>query len=212
MKRLCQGASLPAACPWFGRASLACGTSLESTSPWRRTGRCWNQVPTEGTTGTSHCLWLCRPGTPSSHSLGGNTHPPRMQEELLPVAEESWHTWRESLHLQHNARAGIFTPARGAQGTLLQSPTTPWSAIIISRHQRGGWSAERLIELSNTRGMQQQTCLSLALQPLSRCGGGKGGLPCNHSPSSLPRWLQGLSSVQMGFQVLADHPRAVTAH
>lgn len=32
---------------------------------------------------------------------------------------------RESLHLQHNASAGIFIPTRGARGTFLQSPTAP---------------------------------------------------------------------------------------
>lgn len=168
----------------------------------------------KGTTGASHCLRLCRPGIPSSHTLRGNIHPHRMQEELdtrlLPEAEESGRTYRESVHLQHSVCAGIFTPTRGAQGTLLPSPTTPRSAIIISRYQRGGWSAERLIELSNTRGKQQQTCFSLALQPVSRCGGGRGGThlqsPREHSPSSLPRCLQGLSYVKM------EHPRAVTAH
>lgn len=207
LKRICQGASLPAACAQFGRASLACGTSLESTSPWRRTGRCWSQVPLQRDN------WG-KPGIPSSHTLRGNIHPHRMQEELdtrlLPEAEESGHTYRESVHLQHSVCAGIFTPTRGAQGALLQSPTTPRSAVIISRYQRGGWSAERLIELSNTRGKQQQACFSLALQPVSRCGGDRGGThlqsPREHSPSSLPRCLQGLSCVKM------EHPRAVTAH
>lgn len=33
-----------------------------------------------------------------------------------------------------------------------------------------------------------------------------------HSPSSLPLCLQGLSCVKMDFQALAEHPRAVTAH
>jgi len=60
--------------------------------------------------------------------------------------------------------------------------------------------------------------LSLALQPVppQQLGAERGGThlqcPRKNGPSSLPCWLQGLSTTQMGYQVLAKHPREGRAH
>lgn len=113
------GECIPSCClcsVWQGFPCLQ-----ESTTPWRRTGRCWNQCHPKGTTGAGHCLWLCRPGVPSSHTLRGSTDPHRMELDtrLLPVAHPERNSPPATQYM-----CWIFTPARGAQGTLLQSPTT----------------------------------------------------------------------------------------
>lgn len=159
----------------------------------------------EGTTGASICLWLCRPGIPSCTPLWVIFIPTGCRKSWTPgcsLQQRRVGTPREKVSTCKAMYVLGFSPQQEELRALCFNLPPPHEVLSLSQYQRGGWSAERLTECLTPEGSSSRRVSVWHCSPCLAMGLARGGTrlqsPREHSPSSLPRWLQGLSCVKMG--------------